>query len=81
LYHAKRLIQEIHKNFAEYKANFDLDDCDRILRVVSLGSEIDAGSIITLFKNEGYLAEVLPGDESFISFSALYKQGNSAGIF
>lgn len=27
------LIALIHKTFGEYRANFDLEDCDRILRV------------------------------------------------
>ena len=30
---AKRLIQRIEKHFPNYKTNFDLSDCDKILRV------------------------------------------------
>ena len=31
--HANILISQIHKAFPDYKANFDLEDCDKILRV------------------------------------------------
>ena len=31
---AKWLVDQIERNFANCKVNFDLDDCDRILRVV-----------------------------------------------
>jgi hypothetical protein len=34
---AERLITLIRENFPEYTVNFDLDDCDRILRVKSSG--------------------------------------------
>lgn len=30
---AKMLIQSIEKHFPDYKTNFDLSDCDKILRV------------------------------------------------
>ena len=30
---AKRLIQHIRQHFPSYKINFDLSDCDKILRV------------------------------------------------
>jgi hypothetical protein len=30
---AKRLIQHIGKRFPSYKSNFDLTDCDKILRI------------------------------------------------
>jgi hypothetical protein len=62
-YHAKLLLQEIHKRFSAYKANFDLDDCDRILRVVSHANEVDSEVIISLLKNAGFYAEVLEDDE------------------
>lgn len=31
--HACMLVDQIHKTFKNYKANFDLEDCDKILRV------------------------------------------------
>ena len=29
------LLNQIHNTFKGYKANFDLEDCDKILRIVS----------------------------------------------
>ena len=58
--HANMLIEEIHKAFAGYKANFDLDDCDRILRVRSTMGPVESYRLIHLLKELGFKAEVLP---------------------
>jgi hypothetical protein len=61
---AKWLVAQIERNFTNCKVNFDLDDCDRILRVVCEGEiqsdPIAIGSLIDLLKNVGCKAEVLP---------------------
>ena len=64
LAHAYILIDEIHKTFSGYKANFDLHDCDNILRVETHSGEVQASSIIDLLKDSGFSAEVLPDEES-----------------
>jgi len=56
---AKWLVDQIERNFTTSQVNFDLDDCDRILRVVS-DSNIQSDLLIDLLKNVGYRAEVLP---------------------
>ena len=56
---AKWLVDQIERNFANCKVNFDLDDCDRILRVV-YESNIQSDLLIDLLKNVGCKAEVLP---------------------
>jgi hypothetical protein len=56
---AKRLVDQIERNFVHCKVNFDLDDCDRILRVVSAGN-IRHDLLIDLLKHVGCQAEVLP---------------------
>jgi hypothetical protein len=61
---AKWLVDQIERNFTNCKVNFDLDDCDRILRVM-FQNEIESdpmaiGLLIELLKNVGCLAEVLP---------------------
>ena len=38
---ARVLLLHLHQTFPTYKATFDLDDCDRILRVAS---EADSSS-------------------------------------
>ncbi len=62
--HANRLINEIHHAFIDYQANFDLEDCDRILRVKCATGEILSFLLIDLLKNAGCNAEVLPEDDT-----------------
>lgn len=59
---ADLLIALIHQAFSDYTANFDLDDCDNILRVVSKTGSIQSTALITLLKDFGFEAEVLPDD-------------------
>jgi hypothetical protein len=56
---AKWLVDQIERNFANCKVNFDLDDCDRILRV-KFEEKIQSNLLIDLLKNVGCIAEVLP---------------------
>lgn len=60
LYQAKILIDQIHQRFCDYKANFDLEDCDRVLRISCANGLIDASILIHLLKDFGFTAEVLP---------------------
>ena len=57
---ANMLIGLIHKNFEEYRANFDLDDCDNILRVKSRSGNVQTGCLVDLLHSLGFSAEVLP---------------------
>lgn len=61
---AKWLVDHIQRTFPSCKVNFDLDDCDRILRVVNEGEfpsdPIATGLLIDLLKEVGCMAEVLP---------------------
>ncbi len=75
---AKLLLLQIHENFKSYKANFDLEDCDLILRVQCSEGLVCALSIIELLKRNGFHAEVLPDDfqphlNSDLHFSALIR--------
>ena len=58
--HALMLVEQIHKTFSGYRANFDLDDCDRILRVTSVTGSVEACGLIRLLEEQGFEAEVLP---------------------
>jgi hypothetical protein len=60
--HAAMLLDRIHEEFAHYQANFDLSDCDNILRVVSVAGLVDASTLINLLHRHGFQAAVLPGD-------------------
>ncbi|MEX6690231.1 hypothetical protein QTN47_22165 [Danxiaibacter flavus] len=70
---ADRLIEAIHKLYTEHKATFDLEDCDKILRVKSIG-DVYADDIIELVKDFGFNAEVLP-DELAPARSYFYYAG------
>lgn len=60
-HHAAMLVACIHKTFAGYRANFDLEDCDKILRVKSAGV-IQSHVLIELLDDLGVVAEILPDD-------------------
>lgn len=57
---AERITRAIETRFEKYKANFDLQDCDRILRVISRNGPVQAAAIISLLKEAGYEGAVLP---------------------
>ncbi|HNP18114.1 MAG TPA: hypothetical protein PKL31_06750 [Fulvivirga sp.] len=42
---AKEIVALLHKHFNGYQVNFDLDDCDNILRVMSVNT-INTKSLI-----------------------------------
>jgi len=57
------LIDQIHENFRHCRANFDLDDCDRILRVAGIACESEIYQILNLVRDFGCNAQVLPDDD------------------
>lgn len=57
--HADLLVDLIHRSFSHYKANFDLQDCDRILRVASSAGFVQPSPLISLVKSFGFHAEIL----------------------
>ena len=60
--HANVLLAYIHENFRDYKANFDLEDCDKVLRVKCTTGFIQPTTLIDLLQHYGYEAEVFPDD-------------------
>lgn len=56
---AKWILHKIHKSFNGYQANFDLNDCDRILRVKSFDGDIQSSVVMNLLKEDGFFAEIL----------------------
>lgn len=59
---ANSLIHHLQLQFPGYRVNFDLDDCDRILRVQTFSGNIDASGIIAMIKVFGCSAEILPDE-------------------
>lgn len=65
--HAALLIDQIHQAFPDYESNFDLEDCDKILRVKCATGTIESPLLLDLLKTLGFNAEALqdhhqPGD-------------------
>ncbi len=57
---AKELLDCLHSKFAGYQANFDLKDCDCILRVESDNDYVAADEVICIVEKAGFMAEILP---------------------
>ena len=77
--HADLLIAQIHQAFDNCTANFDLEDCDRILRVKCARECIQPTGVIELLKDFGFYAEVLPDDQE--TFNSDYLTIDYPGNF
>jgi hypothetical protein len=55
--HAKNVVALLLQHFPDSKINFDLHDCDKILRVE--GENFAAEKIITLVTGSGFACDVL----------------------
>ncbi|GAB3258764.1 hypothetical protein GCM10027347_22340 [Larkinella harenae] len=64
---ANRIVEQIQLRLPYHTATFDLEDCDRILRVVATGTPVDPSRIIGLLQEFGFRAEVLPDEVSTAS--------------
>jgi hypothetical protein len=56
---ARQLVRQICQQFSHYQVNFDLQDCDHILRIKSQEGPIPSVRIIDLLARWGHRAEVL----------------------
>ncbi|MES2617389.1 MAG: hypothetical protein V4613_05895 [Bacteroidota bacterium] len=54
---ANRIVTLIEKQYPHSKVNFDLSDCDKILRIT--GNGLDVKSITNLVNKLGYFCAVL----------------------
>ena len=59
---AEALLHLLHHSFPHYRANFDLHDRDRILRVASAKEPVDAEKIIAFLRTYGCFIQPLPDD-------------------
>lgn len=59
---AELIVHQIHQNFLGYRANFDLEDHDKILRVACDLESVQSSYLIHLLKEFGFHAEILPDD-------------------
>jgi hypothetical protein len=58
------LIRALKKFFPSYTGNFDLDDCDKVLRVESSDGPVYAFEVIDFLRDLSFQAEVLPDDDN-----------------
>jgi hypothetical protein len=56
---AKMLVDQIQQNFIDYKVNFDLEDCDKILRVKCTTGTIHSRQLIDFISSFGFTIEIL----------------------
>lgn len=56
---ARQLALLLRSSYPGYKVDFDLEDCDRILRIESKEKAIDNQGINTICHNAGFQIEVL----------------------
>ncbi|MCP9753343.1 hypothetical protein [Ferruginibacter sp. HRS2-29] len=56
---ADMIVERLHAAFTAYLANFDLHDCDRILRIESRSGEIAAAPVIKMMEEMGYEATLI----------------------
>jgi len=56
---AENITRMLSKLMKGYAFNFDLEDCDRILRVASDADPIDTLTIIKLLNSQNYTCELL----------------------
>jgi len=68
---AAQIVDHIHSSLQHCVANFDLDDCDHILRVQGIREDTDCFRIMGLVKSYGYDAIVLPDDFDPLDAKAL----------
>ena len=56
---AQQLIEELSYRFPDYKVNFDLEDCDRILRVESASGAVKISSIMNWLRDKHIECNIL----------------------
>ena len=54
---AQKLVALLRRHFPDSKINFDLDDCDKVLRVE--GNNLRIEKVMTLVMEKGFLCKVL----------------------
>ena len=57
--YADILVEHIQRIFQGYEVNFDLQDCDKILRVKNVCGVVNSDRLIQMLNKFGFHAEVL----------------------
>ena len=59
---AEFIVYLLNRNYPDYEANFDLDDCDKILRIKTSCHSVDIASVVSILKEINVHAEILPDE-------------------
>ncbi|MBP0904254.1 hypothetical protein ACFSKN_16285 [Mariniflexile gromovii] len=71
---AKQVLEKLKKAFPDYKINFDLEDCDNILRVENPKGTINNTRVIELVSDIGLYIETLLDELSIVDKSEHYPE-------
>ena len=71
---ARHLVVQLQQAFPDYLINFDLDDCDHILRIKCNQSRIDIGGVTKILSDAGFSARVLLEDATIGNSQVSYKR-------
>ncbi len=72
------LLYQLGKIFPAYEINFDLEDCDHILRVESGLGTIEVFKVIALLNDFGFIGEVLPDIPEYSGEATLIDASNNS---
>lgn len=67
---AESVLNTLRAQFAGCRANFDLNDCDHILRVEFPGEAVPPQAVISVLNQLGFLAKVLDDTPPLSSLNA-----------
>jgi hypothetical protein len=68
------IIRRLKTIFPGYRINFDLGDCDKILRVETQTGKVDSGTLINLMNRWNFQAEILSDNIDSPAFTGFYPQ-------
>lgn len=57
---SEQILEKLNERFPKYKINFDLEDCDNILRIENPIDFVDNELVIKLIRDIGYYVQPLP---------------------
>tara|TARA_Y100000815_G_scaffold223362_1_gene210368 strand:- start:492 stop:752 length:261 start_codon:yes stop_codon:yes gene_type:complete len=55
---AEKIISELNQLYPEYRINFDLEDCDKVLRIES-NNQINLFEVINYGRDNGFQIELI----------------------
>ncbi|PKQ44572.1 hypothetical protein CSW08_13040 [Confluentibacter flavum] len=59
---SREILEKLNQTFPKYKINFDLENCDNILRIENPSGEVHNDNVIQLINNVGFFIEPLTNE-------------------